>query len=121
MILLVLFAFFIVLSVSPVTMNLAGTSRLEKVQGQLKKQKAVTGSLEKDVAEAQSLDYVEEEARQQRKVAPGEILYIVTTGNPDTEVKYRVQALQSMDEAWERVRQMLHTVPRSAQDVPPAR
>lgn len=117
-ILFVLLVFFVVLSLSPVTRNLQATNNLEKAKGQLKKEKAVTESLEREVAEARSLDYVEREARKQRKVAPGEILYIVTTDSSENEVKYRVKALQSMDEAWQRVRQMLHSVPRAGEGEP---
>ena len=117
-ILLVLLVFFVVLSVSPVTRNLQATTNLEKAKGQLKKEKAVTESLEREVAEASSLDYVEREARKQRKVAPGEILYIVTTDSSENDVKYRVKALQSMDEVWQRVRQMLHSVPRAGEGEP---
>jgi cell division protein FtsB len=109
---LALFVLFVVLSVSPVTRNLEATTRLNSLEGELKNQRAVTESLEKDVAEAGTLDYVEKEARKQRLVAPGEILYLVTTDSSENEVKYRVKAIQSKDEAWARVRQMLHSVPR---------
>lgn len=111
-ILLILMVFFIVLAISPVTGNLEATGRLRKMNDELKKEKAVTDSLEKEVSEARSIDYVEREARRQRMVAPGEILYLVTAGSSESEVKYRVKALQSMEEAWEWVRQMLHSVPR---------
>ena len=112
MILLILLVIFIVLAISPVTGNLEATGRLRKINDELKKEKAVTDSLEKEVSEARSIEYVEREARKQRMVAPGEILYLVTAGSSESEVKYRVKALQSMEEAWERVRQMLHSVPR---------
>jgi cell division protein FtsB len=111
-ILLMLMVIFIVLAISPVTRNLEATGRLRKMNDEFKKEKAVTDSLEKEVSEARSLEYVEKEARRQRMVAPGEILYLVTAGNSGSEVKYRVKALQSMEEAWERVRQLLHSVPR---------
>jgi len=111
-ILLILLVIFIVLAISPVTGNLEATGRLRKINDELKKEKAVTDSLEKEVSEARSIEYVEREARKQRMVAPGEILYLVTAGSSESEVKYRVKALQSMEEAWERVRQMLHSVPR---------
>jgi hypothetical protein len=104
-----LFALFVVLSISPVTRNLEATGRLRRVQEELKEQKATTESLQGDVAEAKSLDYIEIEARKQRLVAPGEILYLMTTDNDENEVRYRVRALQSLDEAWERVERMLHS------------
>jgi cell division protein FtsL len=111
-IILALFILFVVLSVSPVSRNLEATGRLNRLEDELKNQRAVTESLEKDVAEAGTLDYVEKEARKQRLVAPGEILYLVTTDDSANEVKYRVKAIQSKEEAWARVRQMLHSVPR---------
>lgn len=110
--LLILFLLFVVLSVSPVTRNLEATARLKKMEGEFKKQQAVTESLQREVAEASTLDYVEKEARKQRLVAPGEILYLVTTDGENDEVEYRVKALQSMHEAWARVRQMLYSIPR---------
>lgn len=112
-IILALFVLFVVLSVSPVSRNLEANTRLNRLEGELKNQKAVTESLERDVGEAGTLDYVEKEARKQRLVAPGEILYLVTTDDDsENEVKYRVKAIQSKEEAWARVRQMLHSVPR---------
>jgi cell division protein FtsB len=111
-ILLILLVMFIVLSVSPVTRNLEATGQLNRMQAELKKEKAVTESLEKEVKEAGSADYVTKEARKQHMVAPGEIPYLVTTDQPEGEIQYRVKALQSMEEAWARVRQMLHSVPR---------
>jgi cell division protein FtsB len=111
-ILLILLVMFIVLSVSPVTRNLEATGHLNRMQAELKKEKAVTESLEKEVKEAGSADYVTKEARKQHMVAPGEIPYLVTTDQPEGEIQYRVKALQSMEEAWARVRQMLHSVPR---------
>ena len=110
--LLILFLLFVVLSVSPVTRNLEATARLKKMEGEFKKQQEVTESLQREVAEAGTLDYVEKEARKQRLVAPGEILYLVTTDGENDEVEYRVKALQSMHEAWARVRQMLYSIPR---------
>ncbi len=112
-ILLALLVLFVVLSISPVSRNVEATMRARRSESELKKELAVTESLEKEVAEARSLEYVEKEARRQRLVAPGEILYLVTTEGPENEVTYRVKALQSMEEAWARVRQMLHSVPRS--------
>jgi hypothetical protein len=109
---------FVVLSISPVARNLEANTTLKKMESELKKQQAVTESLEKDVGEARSLDYVKKEARRQRMVALGEILYLVTTNSPEREVTYRVKALQSMEEAWARVRQMLHSVPRGNSEAP---
>lgn len=113
LILLALLVLFAVLSVSPVTRNIEATTRAAERESELKKERAATESLEREVAEARSLEYVEKEARRQRLVAPGEILYLVTTEGPENEVTYRVKALQSMEEAWARVRQMLHSIPRS--------
>lgn len=110
---LALVVLFAVLSASPVTRNLEATTRADRIERELKKERAVTESLEREVAEARSLEYVEREARKQRLVAPGEVLYLVTTEGPENEVTYRVKALQSMEEAWARVRQMLHSVPRA--------
>lgn len=111
--LLALLAVFAVLSFSPVARNLEATTRAGNRESELKKERALTESLEKEVAEACSLEYVEKEARKQRLVAPGEILILVTTDGPENEVTYRVKALQSMEEAWARVRRMLHSIPRS--------
>jgi type II secretory pathway component PulM len=110
-ILLMLFALFVVLSISPVTRNLEATGRLKRMQDELKEQKATTESLEEDVTEAKSLEYIEIEARKQRLVAPGEILYLMTTDDDENQIRYRVRALQSLEEAWERVQRMLHSTP----------
>lgn len=99
---------FVCLSVSPVSRNLEATSRLHRMEAELDEQKSITRALEREVAEAESLEYIEREARRQRLVAPGEVLYLVTTeGSKEVEVK--IKAIQSMDEAWERVREMLHS------------
>lgn len=110
-ILVILMIFFIAFAVGPVSRNLEATSRLKKKEVELEKQRAATESLEKKVEEARSLDYVEREARRQRMVAPGEVLYLVTPEESELEVEYRVKNLQSMDEAWERVRRMLKCTP----------
>ena len=106
-ILAILMVFFITIAIGPVSRNLEATARLKRKEAELAEQKAATESLEKEVQEARSLEYVEREARRQRMVAPGEVLYLVTTEESDTEVEYRVKNIQSMDEAWERVRRML--------------
>ena len=110
-ILVILMIFFIAFAVGPVSRNLEATSRLKKKEVELEKQRAATESLEKEVEEARSLDYVEREARRQRMVAPGEVLYLITPEESELEVEYRVKNLQSMDEAWERVRRMLKCTP----------
>jgi hypothetical protein len=107
-ILLILVAVFIALSASPVARNFEATTNLRALERELSTQRETTKSLEKEVAQAQSLSYIEQEARRQRLVAPGELLYLVTTDAAGPRVEYRIKALQSMDEAWERVRQMLH-------------
>lgn len=99
---------FLVLSVSPVTRNIEATHRLRDMESELNKQKALTASLEKDVEEAKSLEYIEKEARRQRLVAPGEVLYLISSEQDDSSIHYKVKSLQSMDEAWERLRRMLH-------------
>lgn len=106
-ILAILVLFFITFAIGPVSRNLEATSRLKEKEAELARQKAATASLEKEVQEARSLEYVEKEARGQRMVAPGEVLYLVTPKESEKEVEYRVKNLQSMDEAWERVRRML--------------
>ncbi len=106
-ILAILMVFFITIAIGPVSRNLEATARLKRKEAELAEQKAATASLEKEVQEARSLEYVEREARRQRMVAPGEVLYLVTTEKSDTEVEYRAKNIQSMDEAWERVRRML--------------
>lgn len=106
-ILVILMVFFITIAIGPVSRNLEATARLKRKEAELAEQKAATALLEKEVQEARSLEYVEREARRQRMVAPGEVLYLVTTEESDTEVEYRVKNIQSMDEAWERVRRML--------------
>lgn len=107
-ILVILLAIFVAFAVGPVTRNLEATARLKKKEAELKEQESATASLEEEVREARSLEYVEKEARRQRLVAPGEVLYLVTPDESESEVEYRVKNLQSMDEAWERVRQMLN-------------
>lgn len=94
---------------------------MKEKEAELARQKAATASLEKEVQEARSLEYVEKEARGQRMVAPGEVLYLVTPEESETKVEYRVKNLQSMDEAWERVRRMLkctHDGSEAKQPVP---
>lgn len=111
-ILAILFIVFIAFAVGPVSRNIDATSRLREKEAELENQRSITESLEKEVEEARSFDYVEGEARRQRMVAPGEILYIITSEEEEQEVEYRVKKLQSMDEAWERVRQMLNCTHR---------
>ncbi|MFH1149775.1 MAG: septum formation initiator family protein [Actinomycetota bacterium] len=105
---LLLAALFLCLSISPVSRNLEATTRLHRIKAELDEQKAVTSALEREVAEAESLEYIEREARRQRLVAPGEVLYLVTTEGEE-KVEFKIKAIQSMDEAWERVREMLHS------------
>ena len=87
--------------------NLEATSRLKKKEAELRWQESMTAALEKQVAGARSLMFVETEARRQRLVKRGEVLYLVTSEDEGSKVEYRVKSLQSMDEAWERVRQMI--------------
>lgn len=103
----ILFALFIALSASPVARNLEATSRLKAAERELAKQRQVTRSLEREVEEARSFSFIEEEARKSRMVAPGEVLYLVTTDAEESKVQFRIKAFQSEEEVRERVRQML--------------
>ena len=107
-IIILLFVIFIALSASPVARNLEATGKLKAMERELAKQRKTTASLEKEIDEARSPSYIEEEARRQRMVAPGEVLYLVTTDAAEPQVEYRLKALQSMDEAWEIIRKVLH-------------
>jgi len=107
-ILFILFAVFIALSASPIARNMEATGHLKAMERELASQQKSTATLESEVKAAQSLGYVEQEARRQRLVAPGEVLYLITTDSKEPTVEYRLKALQSMDEAWENVRQALH-------------
>jgi cell division protein FtsB len=106
--LLLLFVIFIALSASPVARNLEATTALKKTQKEFAKERATTRTLEREVEEARSMSYIETEARKQRMVGPDEVLYLVTTDSKKPDVVYRLKALQSMDEAWESIRQALH-------------
>lgn len=107
-IILLLFVIFIALSASPVARNLEATGKLKAMERELAEQRKTTASLEKEIEEARTPSYIEEEARRQRMVAPGEVLYLVTTDAAESQVEYRLKALQSMDEAWEIIRKVLH-------------
>jgi cell division protein FtsB len=107
-IILLLFVIFIALSASPVVRNLEATGKLKAMERELEKQRKTTASLEKEIDVARSPSYIEEEARRQRMVEPGEVLYLVTTDAAEPRVEYRLKALQSMDEAWEIIRKVLH-------------
>ena len=98
---------FVAFAFGPTMRNLEATSRLKKKEAELRQQRSLTDDLEKQVKEARSLRYVEAEARRQRMVLPGEVLYLVSSEDEANRVEYRVKSLQSMDEAWERVRQMM--------------
>ncbi len=104
----ILLAVFIALSASPVARNIEATGQLRAMERELEGQMRTTKRLESEVQQARSLEYIEQEARRQRLVAPGEVLYLVTTDAEGPDVEYRVKAFQSMDEVWERVRRMLH-------------
>lgn len=99
---------FIAFAFGPTMRNLEATSRLKKKEAELRRQRSLTDDLEKQVKEARSLRYVEAEARRQRMVLPGEVLYLVSSEDEANRVEYRVKNLQSMDEAWERIRQMMN-------------
>jgi len=103
---------------SPLMRDIDAVSKRKKVESKLKSEKATTEKLEARLKEAASKLYVEQEARKQRLVAPGETLYLVTTDG-ESRVSYRVKNLQSMDEAWERIRVMATSAgPAPQQSVP---
>ena len=106
-ILAILAVVFIAFAFGPTTRNLEANHRLKQKEIELKRQRSVTDALEKQVKEARSLGYVEAEARRQRLVMPGEVLYLVSSKDEVSKIEYRVKSLQSMDEAWERVAQMM--------------
>jgi hypothetical protein len=106
-ILAILAVVFIAFAFGPTIRNLEATSRLKQKEAELKQQRSITDALEKQLKGARSLGYVEAEARRQRLVMPGEVLYLVSSEDEGTKVEYRVKSLQSMDEAWECVRQMM--------------
>lgn len=107
-IMVILCAFFVAFAVGPTLRNLDATARLKKKEVELEAEKKTTTSLDDEVKEAKSLEYVEKEARRQRMVSPGETLYLVTSADSSSKVRYRVKNLQSLDEAWERVRVMIN-------------
>lgn len=107
-IIVMLLIIFVALAAGPVARNIEATSRLRAQEKELALEQKTTKALEKEVEEARSMAYIEEEARRQRLVAPNEILYLVTTDAAEPEVEYRLKSMQSMDEAWERIRQALH-------------
>ncbi|MDD5447991.1 MAG: septum formation initiator family protein [Actinomycetota bacterium] len=104
---LLLFATFVAIAVGPVSANIKSSSRLEAKEKELAAEREITTELREQVRKAKTLRYVEEEARRQRLVAPGETLYIVAPDGSREKTEYRVKGIQSMDEAWERVRKML--------------
>ncbi len=95
---------------SPLMRDLDSASKRRKVEAKLKEEKAKTSKLQQEMKGASSKQYVEQEARKQRLVSPGETLYLVTTEG-GAQVKYRVKNLQSMDEAWARIRLMMNCKP----------
>jgi len=113
--LILLLVLFVALSASPVARNVEATGKLKAMERELTKQQKTTTALEMEIDEARSPAYIDEEARRQRMVAPGEVLYLVTTDSGEPTVEYRLKALQSMDEAWEMIRKVLHcNAPRQA-------
>jgi hypothetical protein len=99
---------FIACASGPTLRNIEANSRLGAKEAELKQQQSTTTALERDLKKAKSMRYVEEEARKQRLVRPGELLYLVTSDDDSSPIEYRVKSLQSMEEAWERVRSMLN-------------
>jgi hypothetical protein len=107
-ILVIVFAACAAFAFSPLMRDIDAVSKRKKVEAKLKDEKTTTEKLQRKLKDAASKLYVEQEARKQRLVAPGETLYLVTTDG-DTHVSYRVKNLQSMEEAWERIRVMTNS------------
>ena len=107
-ILFIVFAACAAFAFSPLMRDIDAVSKRKKVEAKLKDEKATTEKLQSQLKDAASKLYVEQEARKQRLVVPGETLYLVTTDG-DNHVSYRVKNLQSMEEAWERIRVMTNS------------
>lgn len=108
LIIIILFAVFIGLSFGPVMRNIEAHYRLRQKETELEEQKRISTGLIEEVEAAQSIQHVEEEARKQNMVKPGEILVLISPENELSRTVYRVRNLQSMEEAWERIRRMLN-------------
>lgn len=105
---LILLGVFIAFSIGPVTRNIEATSRLKAEEKKLAEEKKATDALKKEVKEARSLEHIEEEARSQHMVAPGETVYVITSEAEKGEADIQIKNLQSIDEAWGRVQQLLN-------------
>lgn len=105
---LILLGVFIAFSIGPITRNIEATSRLKAEEKKLAEEKNTTDGLKKEVKEARSLEHIEEEARSQHMVAPGETVYVITSGAEKGDTDVQIKNLQSMDEAWGRVQQLLN-------------
>ncbi len=88
--------------------NIQSNARLKEKRAELARQENVTKDLESRVREASTLEYIEREARKQRLVKPGEVLYVVTPEGAEGEYSYRAKNIQSMKEAWETIRKMMN-------------
>lgn len=82
---MILLAFFVAFAFGPTIRNLDATSKLKKREAELEKQRSITRVLDRETEEAKSMSYVEREARRQRMVFPGEILYLITNESSDEE------------------------------------
>ena len=101
--------FFFGFAAGPVSRSLSANSRLREAELELQRQRGVTASLERQVKEASTMEFVEVEARKQRLVKEGEQLYLVTADGEGRETVYRVKGIQSKEEAKERVRKMMNS------------
>lgn len=105
---IILLGVFIAFSIGPITRNIEATSRLKAEEKKLAVEKKTTDALKREAKEARSLEHIEEEARSQHMVAPGETVYVVTSDTDKGDTGIELKNLQSMDEAWGRVQQLLN-------------
>ncbi|MDD5748798.1 MAG: septum formation initiator family protein [Actinomycetota bacterium] len=96
--------FFVCVSFGPISRNIESTGKLREKEEELATEKRTTEKLEKEVKGAHTMEYVEKEARKQRMIMPGEILYVINREGDFSGTKYKIKDIQSMEEAWERVR-----------------
>lgn len=105
---IILMGVFIAFSIGPITRNMEATSRLKAKEQELAAEKKTTEDLKKEAKEARSLEHIEEEARGQHMVAPGETVYVITSDTNSKDADIKIKNLQNMDEAWGRVQQLLN-------------
>lgn len=98
----------------PLMRNIQSKARLEEKKAELADQKKNTEDLESRVREASTLEYVEREARKQRLVKAGEVLYLITPEDNEEESGYRFKSVESMEEAWDIIRKVINCSYRGA-------